>query len=178
MRKRLALSVLALLLPAAAFVATARGDENGRVMAVLNGYQEVVGAGSISTAGAGTFSATINEAAGMIAYELRYTLENPATVAHIHLGVRHSSGGVIAFLCGGGGKDACPPGTTEEAVVTGVIVPEDIIGPNAQGIEAGSFQEAIRAIRAGATYANVHSSRWPSGEIRGQIADLAPGDLR
>ena len=56
-----------------------------------------------------------------------------------------------------------------EAVVTGVITPADIIGPTTQGIEPGSFDEAVRAIRAGATYANVHSTRWPQGEIRGQI---------
>ena len=78
-------------------------------------------------------------------------------------------GGVIAFLCGGGSKPACPPGTATEAVVTGVITAADIGGPRAQGIEPGSFDEAVRAIRAGATYANVHSTIFPQGEIRGQI---------
>jgi len=29
--------------------------------------------------------------------------------------------------------------------------------------------ELIAAIRAGATYVNVHSTRWPGGEIRSQI---------
>ena len=87
-------------------------------------------------------------------------------------------GGVIAFLCGGGSKPAYPPGTATEAVVTGVITAADIIGPTAQGIEPGSFDEAVRAIRAGATYANVHSTRWPAGEIRGQIRDHDAGDHR
>jgi hypothetical protein len=50
-----------------------------------------------------------------------------------------------------------------------VVDPADIIGPASQGIEAGSFAEAVRAMRAGATYANVHSTRWPAGEIRGQL---------
>ena len=31
------------------------------------------------------------------------------------------------------------------------------------------FDELLRAIRAGATYVNVHSTRWPGGEIRSQI---------
>jgi hypothetical protein len=29
--------------------------------------------------------------------------------------------------------------------------------------------ELIRALRAGATYVNVHSSKWTGGEIRSQI---------
>jgi hypothetical protein len=29
----------------------------------------------------------------------------------------------------------------------------------------------VAAIRAGHTYVNVHTARWPTGEIRGQIAN-------
>ena len=39
----------------------------------------------------------------------------------------------------------------------------------AQGLAAGEFDELVRALRAGVTYANVHSSTSPGGEIRGQI---------
>ena len=174
----LALAILIVLLPFVALVGSAAGDEDGHVKAFLNGYQEVVGPGSISTVGVGRFEAKIDRDAQTITYELRYTLENTATVSHIHFAQRHVGGGVIAFLCGGGSKPACPPGTATEAVVTGVITPADIIGPTTQGIEPGSFDEAVRAIRAGATYANVHSTRWPAGEIRGQIRDHDAGDHR
>jgi CHRD domain len=157
-------------------VATAGGGAPGHVRAVLNGYQEVVGGGAISTVGAGLFTAKIDEREQTITYELRYTLENPAVFAHIHFAERHVSGGISAFLCGGGSKPPCPPGTAEEAVVTGVITPADVIGPANQGIEPLSFDELVRAIRAGSTYANVHSTRWIGGEIRGQIADFEPDD--
>ena len=163
----LALTILVVLLPFLVLVGSAAGDED--VKAFLNGYQEVVGPGSISTIGEGRFEAKIDRGAQTITYELRYTLENTATVSHIHFAERHVGGGVIAFLCGGGSKPACPPGTATEAVVTGVITAADIIGPTTQGIEPGSFDEVVRAIRAGATYANVHSTRWPAGEIRGQV---------
>lgn len=147
--------------------AVARDDD--RLRANLNGYNEVVGPGSISTTGRGTFRAKIDDDDQTITYTLRYrNLENEATQAHVHFAQKHVGGGVIAFLCGGGGKDPCPsPGGT----VTGVITPDDIIGPEGQGIEPGSFAEAVRAMRAGATYANVHSTRWPAGEIRGQIRE-------
>jgi hypothetical protein len=44
-----------------------------------------------------------------------------------------------------------------------------VIGPNGQGIEPGSFAEILRAMRAGHAYANIHTTRWAGGEIRGQI---------
>jgi hypothetical protein len=37
------------------------------------------------------------------------------------------------------------------------------------GIAAGEFDEVLRAIRSGNTYANVHTNKHPGGEIRGQI---------
>jgi hypothetical protein len=44
-----------------------------------------------------------------------------------------------------------------------------VVGPAGQGIAPGEFAEVIAAIRAGVTYANVHSTRNAPGEIRGQI---------
>ena len=42
-------------------------------------------------------------------------------------------------------------------------------GARAQGLNTGEMGELIRAMRAGATYVNVHSTTWPTGEIRSQI---------
>ncbi|MGH2898397.1 MAG: CHRD domain-containing protein, partial [Solirubrobacteraceae bacterium] len=64
------------------------------------------------------------------------------------------------------GTQSCPPGP---ATVTGTLKAVDVIGPAAQGIAAGEFEELRRAISAGATYVNVHSTRWPGGEIRSQL---------
>ena len=173
------MSAIAVALGAAvvvtAFVAVAgAGPGNGSVRATLNGYQEVVGPGSISTAGSGEYEAKVDSDEQTITYTLTYTLENAATQAHIHFAQRHVGGGISAFLCGGS-KPPCPsPGGT----VTGVIPPADVIGPTGQGIEPGSFAELVRATFAGATYVNVHSTRWPSGEIRGQVADNDSDDRR
>ena len=38
-----------------------------------------------------------------------------------------------------------------------------------QGIAAGEFDELVDAIRAGVTYANVHTATFQTGEIRAQL---------
>jgi len=140
-------------------------DERHRVKATLSGFQETPS--TLSTPGSGRFTAKIDDDAQTIDYRLSYEgLEAPAIAAHIHLGARATSGGVSAFLCGGGNKPACPPAG---GIVTGTITPADIIGPAAQGIAPGEFAEVVRAIRNGAVYANVHSTLRTGGEIRGQL---------
>jgi hypothetical protein len=131
----------------------------------LDGYHEVPL--SISTNGTGSFQAMLSPAGDQLTYELQYAgLEGGTTVAaHVHIGQIGTTGGVMFFLCGGGGKPACPNSGT----VTGTVSASDIIGPAGQAVAAGEFQEAIAAMRDGAAYANVHTAVYPSGEIRGQI---------
>ncbi|HEV8339936.1 MAG TPA: CHRD domain-containing protein [bacterium] len=148
--------------PAAPTAPAAPADGTFQVVArPLIGFDEVP---PVSTVGRGTFRATVT--ATSIEYELTYNnLEGTASAAHIHFGQRWVSGGVAAFLCGGGDKPPCPPSGT----VTGTIDAADVIGPATQGIAAGEFVELRRAIRAGVTYVNVHSDLFPGGEIRWQI---------
>ena len=166
MRRRttqaVAAGAIAILLGAAGVTVAGADDDDG-VQARLKGFEEVP---AVSTVASGKFEAEIDRAAQRIDYELSYSdLEAPVLFAHIHLGQRTANGGVAAFLCGGGGKPACP----QSGTVTGTIVPADVIGPASQGIAPGEFDELVTAIRAGVTYANVHSDKFPGGEIRGQI---------
>ena len=55
--------------------------------------------------------------------------------------------------------------------MTGTIVADDVQGLAAQNLAAKDITALIRAIKAGYTYANVHSDQFPGGEIRGQIGD-------
>jgi CHRD domain-containing protein len=144
--------------------AMAGGDES-EFRARLSGYQETPL--SLSSPGFGSLRLDIDRGAQAIRFRLKYGgTPTAAGAAHIHLGARATTGGVAAFLCGGGGKPPCPPAG---GTVTGTITPADVIGPASQGIDPGEFGELIRAIRAGATYANVHTTQYPGGEIRGQI---------
>src|SRR6266699_1750835 len=134
--------------------------------ASLDGYHETPL--SISTNGTVSFRDTLNPTGDELTYELQYSgLEGgPILFAHVHIGQIGTTGGVMFFLCGGGGKPACPNGP---ATVTGTVTAPNVIGPAGQGVAPGEFAEVIQAMRAGAAYANIHSMVYPTGEIRGQI---------
>ena len=150
-------------------LAFAKDRDRSDARATLTSYQEVP---TLSTAARGTFRATVN--GSTIRYTLRYQgFSTAVAVAHIHLGARATNGGVSAFLCGGGGKPACP---ATAGTVEGVIGAADVVGPAAQDLAPGQFAELVRAMRAGVTYANVHSATYPGGEIRGQIRMGGGGD--
>lgn len=150
-------------LAAVAVVPRPSDADEGRLRATLRGYSEVP---AISSTGMGRFTARVSEDLSAIHYELSYErLEATAVASHIHIGQKDVNGGVMAFLCGGGGKPACPT----EGTVTGTITAADVVGPAAQGIAPGEFAELLRAVDAGVTYVNVHSTKHPGGEIRGQV---------
>ena len=137
------------------------GDSNREFKASLNGYLEVP---SISTGARASFRAELK--GDTLTYRLSIRdFSEPPLFSHIHFARPDVNGGVAAFLCGGGGKPACPANGT----VTGTIVMTDVIGPAGQGIAGGEFGELVRAMRNGATYVNVHSPTYPTGEIRGNI---------
>jgi len=167
MKKLWIIGTLAAVALLASLTTVAFSDEEGRgaLKAGLNGYQEVP---SVSTIGSGSFQGQLSADGTSIAYTLSYSdLEGATTfAAHIHLGQVGVAGGVSAFLCGGGGKPVCP---NTGGTVSGTIVASDIVGPVSQGIAAGELSELINAIRAGVTYANVHTDKHPGGEIRGHI---------
>ena len=165
---------------AAAIADNDRNDGN-RFSAQLSSYNEVHSAtataaerGAISTNARGSFKAELDEGRRMIHYELSFEgLSDNVTQAHIHFGQRHTAGGIVVWLCQAVNRS--PVANTPECggpranTVTGTITPDQVITATGQGINAGEFDEVVRAIRAGATYANVHSVAFGPGEIRGRI---------
>jgi hypothetical protein len=173
MRKRGVVVAIAAVLGGLLVVSLAvagSGKKNLKAGALI-GYEENP---DISTVAHGSFRVAIDDAAKTLSYELSYSgLEGTVQQAHIHFGKRAVNGGVTVFLCGTAaspgpaGTPTCP----QEGSVSRTVGAADILAPGTQGIEAGNFEELAAALRAGRTYANVHSSKWPGGEIRAQIAD-------
>jgi hypothetical protein len=164
------------LLVAAATAVSGQGFR--RLGAILSGYNEPP---SISTVGSGEFTAEIDNDEESISWELSYdNLESVVQQAHIHFGQADVNGGITVFLCtnlGNGpvGTQPCPP---SPATISGTITADDVSPPIAatqaarnQGLGTGEIAELIRAIRAGSTYANVHTTTFGGGEVRGQIGN-------
>ena len=167
-RRRLQLAAVVAVMGLLGVVAAAVAGGGSRdIREHLKGYEEVP---AVSTLASGEFSAKVRDS--QIEYRLSYSgLEGDVQQAHIHLGQERVNGMISVFLCsnlnnGPAGTQACPPAP---ATVSGTIGPSDVIGPAAQGIAPGEYAELLRAIRAGVTYANVHSSKFPGGEIRAQL---------
>ena len=151
---------LVFLLTTSLSSADGRGE---KIRAKLSSFNEVP---SIITDASGEFEATIQN--DQITFELKFqNLSANLLVSHIHVGQHGVSGGVSAFLCGGGGQPACPAATS--GTITGTITAANVVGPAGQGVTAGDFAKVIRAIRSGVTYVNAHDASFPGGEIRGQL---------
>lgn len=117
----------------------------------LTGSQEVPASGSGATGYARIF---LDEGAGMITFTVVYSgLSSTQVSAHIHgpapIG---TNGGVIITL-------GSPGGTSNTITGSAAITPTQ-----------------IAMLRSNQAYVNVHSTNFPGGEIRGQLAQKRPLD--
>jgi hypothetical protein len=93
--------------------------------------------------GKGTFTGDI--ASGKLKFTLKFSgLTGPATAAHIHMGAVGKAGPVVLPLCG-----PCTSPVKGNVRISAAV---------------------IKAIRKGAAYVNVHTAKYPNGEIRGQLS--------
>lgn len=175
----LAVLVVAGVLSVGAVAIANDDDGSGRNGGRLNGYQEVT---SISTTAFGSFHWKLNPDEESIDYVLSYRdLESAVTQAHIHFAQRANNGGIVVWLCDGDpnappappGPPArtppvCPPASGGS--VEGTVSPTDVLAAG-RGINAGEWEEFVAALKVGHTYANVHTTGWPGGEIRAQLND-------
>lgn len=144
--------------------------------AVFSGFNEVgslnAQSGAILSTGRATLELQLNRAEQTLSYVLKYSgLATGVTQAHIHFGKVHMAGGVMVFFCSNlttapAGTQPCP---ANSGTVTGTLSAANVLGPTTQGVPAGDFQAIVDALESDTTYANVHTTAFPAGEIRGEI---------
>lgn len=135
----------------------------------LDGFQRVP---SISTDASGRFRANLSLQQGEVRYQLSYqNVGTPVRFAHIHLGRRARTGGIMVWLCDSVGASptpapACPQGG---GTVSGTLTASMVQAIDSQGLAAGDFEAFVDALLNGAGYVNVHTDAFPAGEFRGQV---------
>ena len=91
----------------------------------------------------GSFTGTLK--GKRLTWTLRFSkLTSKTAGAHIHTGAKGKTGPVVVVLCG----TTCRSGKSGTATLT---------------------PKVLAAMKAGKTYVNVHTTKNPSGEIRGQV---------
>jgi hypothetical protein len=91
-------------------------------------------------------------------------IEN-VTQAHLHNAPAGQNGDVVAWLYPAGPPAQLIPGRSDGVLATGTISAENLVGPMA----GRPLSDLVDEIRAGRVYANVHTSQYPAGEVRGQL---------
>jgi hypothetical protein len=149
-----------------------------------------LGVGTIFSTGRGRLTLKINKQNRGIDYELTYEFPDAAATpivgtqfvnqAHFHVGQKHTTGSIYVWLCQSADTPApavvaasTPTCPSPSGKVTGTITPAMILALAAQGFPGGEagFDALLAALESGTIYANVHTDRFPPGEIRGQVGD-------
>jgi hypothetical protein len=143
--------------------------------ATFSGFNELgalnAETGAINSDGQATLALTLNTKMQTLSYTLTYSNLVLVTQAHIHFGKVHVPGGVMVFLCtnlgnGPAGTPSCP---SSSGTVSGTLSPASVVGPAAQNITVGDFNAVAGAILSKTAYGNIHTAKFPAGEIRGEV---------
>src|SRR5882757_7263324 len=144
--------------------------------AVFSGFNEVgalnAQSGAILSEGTATLVLKLDRSAQTVSYTLKFSgLNAPVTQAHIHFGKAHMAGGVMVFFCSNlatapAGTQACP---ATGGTVTGTLTGANVLAIAGQNVPAGDFDALVDALESDTAYANIHTSSFPAGEIRGEI---------
>ena len=141
---RLTLLVVAAAALAFAGLGMAASLETYKVSAKLVGSQETP---KNKSKGTGSFTGKVVEKgkSKTLTWKLTFKgLSGQAVAAHVHMGPKGVSGPVVVPLCG-----PCTSGAHGTAKIT---------------------EKIVKAFETHKAYANVHTKKYPNGEIRGQIS--------
>lgn len=175
MRKLMLLAVLLMSVFIAGGTATAAPPQSRTFFAVLSGANEVPPRVTPAV-GFATFHVNSDETA--LTYHVWVANIENVVAAHIHLGGPDENGPVVAFLFG----PAAPgSGPVNGLLASGTVTADDLVND----LAGHPLSDLIEQMRAGNTYANVHTDDgvdppntgagdFPGGEIRGQIMSFGP----
>jgi hypothetical protein len=163
MRRILPMLFALLLVPALAGAAPAGQS----FTAHLSGGEEVPANDSEAT-GEATFQ--VSKDGTELHYRLIVANIENVSQAHIHLAPVGVNGGIVAWLYPSAPPAQLIPGRTDGVLATGTITDANLVGT----LAGQPLSALLDEMRDGNAYVNAHTSQFPGGEIRGQIAAHGP----
>ena len=148
---------LLLLVVLAAFFAVSTGYAAEHSFKAKLTPKEEVGKPDAKSSGKAEFK--LSKDGKELTYKLHVKNVVDASAAHIHVGKKGENGPPIVGLFSGGKKGK----------FSGVLSEGKVSGNDLMGDYKGKFDELVKLLRSGDTYVNVHTDKYPDGEIRGQI---------
>ena len=131
---------------------------HGVFKAKLTGKEEVPATES-KASGEATF--TLSKDGKEITYTLKLKdIENPKA-AHVHAGKMGEEGAPVVGLFGGPKKE----GKFSGVLAKGTITDANLIGP----LAGKTMGDLVELLKSGGAYVNVHTDKYPGGEVRGQV---------
>ena len=147
------LLIVALVACAASAVPALAGGSKFDFKAKLDADSEVP---SNNSDGKGKAEFSVSRSGRSIRYQIdAEKLTGRVRAAHIHLGDKGQAGPVVITICA---KTCSLPRSGRLGRARFSKAPG-----------AKNFAAVVRALRAGRTYVNIHTKKYPAGEIRGQI---------
>ena len=138
--------------------------ENANFVANLSGINEVPD--TVHTRATGQALFRFNLDTTKIHYKLSVTGLDSVLMAHVHLGLADENGDHIAWLYPDSGMaPKLIPGPENGVLAEGLITAKDLIGP----MQGKTIEDLKGLMLKDSTYVQVHTSKYPEGEIRGQI---------
>jgi CHRD domain len=142
-----------------AFVAGAQGN---KFEAKLSGKNQ---APVVDTSAHGVATFALGKDGKSLSYRLSVTGIRNVSMAHIHMGPAGQEGPVVAWL-----YPSKPPAVVKKGKFTGLLAHGTLTAANLVGpLEGKTISDLVDQIKDGKAYVNVHTEKYPAGEIRGQI---------
>ena len=142
---------------------TSASTQSKHFDAKLSGKNEVPPKATQAT-GTATFNVI---GTNSITYTVHVKNMQMVTAAHIHQGIAGQNGPVLVTLF----NTPTPSAMTNGELAKGTITATNLEGP----LQGKQITDLISMIQSGGTYANVHTTANPMGEIRGQIVEGKTG---
>ncbi len=125
--------------------------------AMLSGGE---GVPPVTTMAKGEATFELSKNGEKLSYKVTVSHIENVTAAHIHMGKMGKNGPPIALIHVKGEKDKF-----SGILAQGTITSKELMG----SLKGKTVKDLVAEIESGNTYLNVHTGKYPNGEIRGQI---------